>query len=149
MGLPGVPREAPEEEVRRTSHYTVCQTELKDEKALVAALADLGLPAEVHATPAALYGYEGDERPERAHVVVRRAHVGHASNDIGFVREADGRYRAIISEFDGRRYDAAWLGKLAQRYARNVVVRAAAARGQRVVGEETLPDGRIRLALEV
>ena len=75
------------------SKYEVTATELRDVRHLVAALAELGYQAEVHAEGAALVGYEGRERPERAHVIVRRRQIGAASNDIGFARRPMGPLR--------------------------------------------------------
>lgn len=40
--------------------------------------------------PQPLYGYQGDLRSDSAHVIVRRAHLGRASNDIGFLHQEDG-----------------------------------------------------------
>ncbi len=87
------------------SHFVQCQTQIRDRSALCRALEELGWAdreIEVHAAPVPLYGYQGDERPERAEVVIRRQFVGEASNDIGFARQPDGTYLAIISEYDQR-----------------------------------------------
>ena len=46
------------------SKYMECQTVIGDRKFLVAALAELGYHVEVHPEGAALFGYEGRERPE-------------------------------------------------------------------------------------
>lgn len=77
---------------------------MRNLEVLLATLAELGWDkgkVEVHETPQALYGYHGDQRAEKAHVVIRRSNTGvGSSNDIGFVREADGTYRPIISEYD-------------------------------------------------
>lgn len=77
---------------------------MKNQEILLAALAELGWDSgkvEVHDQPVALYGYHGDARAEKAHIVIRRSQTGvGSSNDIGFVREADGTYRPIISEYD-------------------------------------------------
>lgn len=56
---------------------------------------------EIHSEPMPLFGYKGDQRPECAHVIIRRKHVGYGANDVGFVRTADG-FTAIISEYDTR-----------------------------------------------
>ncbi|WP_234379987.1 LLM class flavin-dependent oxidoreductase [Streptomyces sp. CMB-StM0423] len=56
-----------------------------------------------------LTGRRVDARPERAAVVIRRARIGPVSNDIGFARQPDGSFEAIISEYDRRRHDPAWL----------------------------------------
>ena len=67
----------------------------------MAALADLGYTQVEDGQDLPLYGYRGDRRPETAGLVVRREHIGSASNDLGFARSADG-YFPIISDFDQR-----------------------------------------------
>lgn len=133
------------------SHYTTLPTQIVDAHALIMALADLGFPAnkvETHAEPQQLYGYRGDERPERAHVIIRRKHVGFSSNDIGFVRGEDGAFHAIISEFDqlALGYDDAWLQRLTQRYAYHVTLAELAQQGF-TLAEETDRAGTIHLRL--
>ena len=87
------------------SHYVECIPGFKDQQALIEALVAVGFERshiEVHAETAALYGYQGDERPQRAHIVIRREHVGTAANDVGWERMPDGTFRAWISEYDAR-----------------------------------------------
>jgi len=74
---------------------------LKDRRLLLAALADLGYTQVEECEALPLFGYQGDRRPETAELVVRRCHLGAASNDVGFARTADG-YVPIISEYDQR-----------------------------------------------
>ena len=133
------------------SHYSEVMIELTDEGCLVAALSRLGFERrviEVHQTPQTLYGYKGDARSQKAHVIIRRAHVGPAANDMGFERQADGRYRAWISEYDQSRngYNEAWLGKLKQAYGVENARAEARKRGYRV-SEQKLDDGRVRLVM--
>lgn len=66
---------------------------------------------EVHPEPQHLYGHMGDERPEVAHVIIRRQHVGRSSNDIGFLFTPEG-CQTIISDFDAYQYGKAWLDRL-------------------------------------
>ena len=104
------------------SHYTKVKTQIKSELALMQALADLGFDqhkVQKHAEAQQLQGYQGDMREQRAEIILPRRHVGSASNDIGFKKAEDGTYEAIISDYDKRRYDKNWLGKLTQRYAYN------------------------------
>lgn len=100
------------------SHYVDVVLEIKDEKALVLALERLGFKShiEIHKEAQNLYGYKGDVREQKAHVILRRTYVGRVSNDIGFERQVDGRYHAHISEFDSTKYDKAWQGKLLTYY---------------------------------
>lgn len=102
------------------SHYSEVQIELTDEGCLVAALDRLGFEGkvEVHQTPQALFGYQGDVRAQKAHLIIRREHVGPAANDLGFEKQPDGKYRVWVSEYDAKYngYNEAWLGKLKQAY---------------------------------
>ncbi len=83
------------------SHYTSVECQIKSTQALKDALVELGYTEiEESDVPLGLYGYHGDLRPEKANIVVRRKFVGGASNDIGFLRNIDGTWSAIVSDFD-------------------------------------------------
>jgi len=84
---------------------------------------------EVHDKAVPLVGYQGDARAQRANVVIRRRHVGQASNDLGFVLEADGTYSAIVSDYDKTKYNEAWSNKVSQRYSIGVLKKEADNRG--------------------
>jgi hypothetical protein len=101
---------------------------------------------EVHQTPQPLFGYQGDVRPQKAHIIIRREYVGQAANDLGFERQPDGRYRAWVSGYDVKynKYDAAWMGRLKQAYGVEKARAEAKKKGYRV-SEQKLDDGRIRL----
>lgn len=132
------------------SHYTTLRTKITDESALVQALNDMGFVpehVECHAEPQHLVGYHGDQRPETAHVIIRRQHVGSASNDLGFVRGEDGSYQAIISEYDQRTgYGSAWLQRLQQRYAYHTTLAHLARQGF-ALAEERTEAGTVHMIL--
>lgn len=128
------------------SHYTRVRTALKDPDILVRALADVGFGnVERHAEAQALIGYQGDKRPQTAEIIVRRKHIGQASNDIGFARRGDGTFEAIIGDFDRRQYGRPWLDRLAHAYGRRATLRFAAEHGYAV--EEQVEQGRTRILL--
>lgn len=130
------------------SHFTTIRTQIKDREILIRVLQELGFPTmEVHDRPQPLYGYEGDQRPERAEVIIRRQYIGEYSNDIGFQRQPDGTYIAIISEFDRWQYNQAWLGKLLQKYSYYKLQQLAQQQGLEIQAEEILANGTIRLVL--
>lgn len=94
---------------------------MTDPKAVVQALCRLGFKEnqiEVHTEAQHLYGYQGDQRAQKAHIIIRRQFVGGASNDIGFEKTSNGSYRAIISEYDRNHhnYNDTWLCKLGTYY---------------------------------
>ena len=130
------------------SHYTTLQTQMVSAPHLVRALADVGFAVvEVHETPQALYGFMGERREQGAEVIVRREHVGSASNDIGFLRGPEGVFTAIVSDYDRSRYDEAWLGRLTQRYAYHVAMDMLAEQGFSVVEEQAAEDRSIHIVV--
>lgn len=93
----------------------------KSRDLLVGSLADLGFSQVDEGNELPLYGYEGDRRPETAMLVVRRAYLGSASNDLGFRLTSDG-YVPIISEYDhATLFAGEFLPKLRVAYAERVV----------------------------
>lgn len=103
------------------SAYISLASPMIDGEVLVEALTEVGFDRrqiEVHETPVPLIGYEDDEREQRGHIVIRRQHVGPASNDIGFERTPAG-FRAHISDYDESRYGSAWLRRLQDAYSRH------------------------------
>lgn len=101
----------------------LCFSEIvfKDEALLLAALAEVGYAEVERGESLPLYGYRGDQRAETAQLVVRRRHIGPASNDLGFARTAQG-YMPIISEFDQRTMlDGHFLPRLRTAYNERVV----------------------------
>lgn len=133
------------------SEFIESKTKMKDRKALIAALIEMGwkeTEIEIHDTPAHLYGYQGDKRDEVAHIIIRKHNVGGSSNDIGFRKEEDGTYTPVISKFDrsssGRcaghtgGYNKKWENDLAQKYSVGLAIRQARAKGyevkKRIVG---------------
>ena len=104
------------------SKYLVYQEIVfKDRRLLLAALADLGYTEVEEGEALPLYGYQGDRRPETAELVVRRRHLGSASNDLGFARTPEG-FVPIISEYDQRLlHGGQVLTKLRTAYSERVV----------------------------
>jgi len=130
------------------SHYTRVNTRLVSAEHLIQALKDMGfVEVESHEPAQVLYNYAGEETTDRAHVIVRREHLGRLSNDLGFRRAADGSFAAIISDYDRNRLDAAWLKGLSQRYAYRVARDTLTEQGFDLVGEERQEDGTIQLTL--
>jgi len=127
------------------SHYSEYRTEFVSQECLIKALNDMGyLTVEVHENPAHLMGYEGDQRGQTAHVIVRRRYISSVANDLGFVKNESGAFAAIISEYDRDRHDAEWMNKLADRYAYHAAYEWAAEQGYDIV-EDTEQNGEITL----
>ena len=122
------------------SAYMKLLTPMTDEESLLLALADLGFDRskeEVHANAVPLVGYQDDRREQTANVIIRRKHVGSASNDMGFLDSATG-YQALISDYDRSHYGTNWLAELNQHYGTHF-----SAKQERMAAEE-----RARLELE-
>lgn len=121
------------------SKYEELRTILSDECYLLEALKDLGFNPETSPNGLSLYGYLGDERPEKANIVIRRRQLKSASNDIGFARDANGVYRALISEYDrGIGFNDTWLGRIAQTYKERQTMAVAKANGYRFLGRQVV-----------
>lgn len=128
------------------SAYTTVKTKMVSAPHLVKALQDVGFAeVEVHETPQPLVGWLGFGRRQTAEIIVRKKHVGLASNDIGFARDENGQFVALISEFDQTRYNQAWLQSLVQGYAFHVVKDQLAEQDFSVVEETVDEDRNIRI----
>jgi hypothetical protein len=93
----------------------------RDRGLLLESLAELGFSIVEEGDALPLYGYAGDRRPEAAALVVRRVHIGAASNDLGFARTTDGYY-PIVSDYDSRTLlNGRFLPRLRVAYAERVV----------------------------
>jgi hypothetical protein len=132
------------------SLYCEIKTQFKNRAALVAALVETGNwtkeQIELHDQPEHLFGVEGKARQERAHVIIRRQHVGGISNDIGFLKTETGEYEAIISSYDRGRYNDKWLATLRGNYAFYVIEQQQRMRGRQVTRTK-LANGRQRIAV--
>jgi hypothetical protein len=135
------------------SKFQEMRTVISHEGYLIEALKEMGYTPEVCAEGSALFGYMGDERPERAQVIIRRRQLDSASNDIGFRRDESGVYRAIISEYDrGIGFDEAWLGRIAQAYKERQTMAVAKAKGYVFQGRqvvETTQGKKVQLRFAV
>ena len=142
------------------SHFVECETTFRDPQALVAALTECGFKEsqiEVHQEAVALYGYQGDKRPQQAHIVIRRQHVGSGANDVGWEKQPDGSYTAWISEFDSgvgkynsrresAKFNQTMQNKLKQEYAYCVISRQQRGMG-RNVSRQRLPSGEMEVLI--
>ena len=127
------------------SKYVELRTSLNDERYLVEALRELGYEPEVCPEGRPLVGYVGDQRAERAHVIIPRGQLDSASNEIGFARDNGGVFQAVVSEYDrGIGFNDAWLGRLAQVYKERQTMAVAKAKGYVFKGREVIqtPQGK-------
>jgi len=84
-----------------SKYMTFTSAAFKDREGLLSALRECGYNETEEGEALSLYGYQGDQRPETAQIVVRRKFIGAASNDLGFQKTEAG-YVPVISEYDQR-----------------------------------------------
>ncbi len=101
-------------------HTLNCTFKVEHEDSLIQALKSLGYNPKIYDQPAKLFGFQGDEREQTAHIVIPRKQVGSASNDIGFLRQDDGTYMMHVSSFDNRKWNSK-LPDLIKNYTTSVV----------------------------
>jgi len=81
----------------------------------------MGYDPVVHDEAKNLEGYRGKARQQKAHIVIPRAQVGVASNDVGFER-VGGKYKLHASQFDSKwRTEGEKLKTLNKIYGENKV----------------------------
>ncbi len=84
------------------SKYKAIETQITNPDHICRALDDLAVVYEVaKGEELALYGYQGDRRQQTGAVVVRRHHIGSASNDIGWSYDQQSHtYQLYLSRYD-------------------------------------------------
>ena len=120
--------------VNGVSHYCEVQIEMQgSEEVLVLALCGMefrnGLKLKASdilrfKERVALFGFVGDVREQKAHIVIPGAGrpgcknlVGGLSNDLGFERKSNGKWSFYVSENEAHYYDAAWQKRLLSKWA--------------------------------
>lgn len=143
------------------SEYSKTATQFKDGPLLVEALKEMGFKQVNNhiGNPKPLEGYMGDYRTQdgrghtkdarlamKADIIVPRAVIGGSSNDLGFARGTDGKYNAIISNFDQNHagYNAAWMRKLKAVYAEKGVMQQAQKAGLKFIGKKQV-NGKLQM----
>jgi hypothetical protein len=130
------------------SEYTKVEIKMKDPDCICSALKELGYPTELHEVAQPLYGYQGDVRPERANIIVRRKHIGSAANDIGFSKNTDGTYEMIISEYDRRAsHSGNFMSRLKQMYGVHKTKKFIKRKGYSISSQKTDADGKIKIRI--
>lgn len=135
------------------SEYRKSSTNIKDQECLIEALIEMGYKREhieTHDVPQQLFDYRGnktrytDSAGDKAHVIVRRQHVGGAANDLGFLRGADGKFSAIISRYDSGKHNAKWLSGLKTNYSEKNLIKTAKKQGFKYLGKKVV-EGKVQL----
>jgi hypothetical protein len=142
------------------SAYTTAETEFDDPVSVKAALMELGYSEsqiEMHDEPQHLYGYVGDQRSQKANIIIRRKDVGTSSNDFGMVKGPNGKYKILVSDYDrgqmprkhGCRNYTEFEGRLKQLYTVKAVTKAAKKRSWSKVNVQMGKVGeQVRIRME-
>ena len=121
------------------SKYNRQKSTYNDRDCLVEALHEMGYAdVEIHDDAVNLIGYHADTRPEKANVIVRRKHIGTAANDLGFVKEADGTFSCIVSDYDSHKHGAEWMTGLKKAYTEKRLIKHAAKNGLKYLGKKVV-----------
>jgi uncharacterized protein DUF1257 len=128
------------------SKYAELATTITDAQALVAALGELyqGATVEIHTEPTTCRGYAGETL--QAHIIVRNR--GRYGTDIGFLRDPNGTYRAVVDDHNSDGQAQKLVGKITQHYAVARTLQQAARKGFKLQSRETTADGQVRLVFQ-
>lgn len=131
------------------SEYHNVELDLIDEDCLVKALEELGYEPIVTKESKNLEGYQGDKRKQRANVIIPRHQVGHASNDVGFEKMSNGKYKAHISGYDLGRWTKK-MQEVKQLYGKHRVVKQIKKSTKyKIKSQQKQEDGSIRIRVSV
>ncbi len=102
------------------SEYHVVKVCFTDTSILLQSLEEMGYNPIVNEEAQNLYGYQGDQRKQKAHIVIPRNQVGSLSNDVGFEKTNDG-YIMHASEYDYAWRNGDKVKRLNKLYAENKI----------------------------
>jgi len=141
------------------SHYSEVKTSIKDLECLVKALITMGFKKEhvdLLSEKEQLRGYTGDSREQRADVRIKGSgwgrgqnHVGGASNDLGWEKQANGTYAMHVSDYDSHRYGKTWQDKMEAQYSSEVIKKKARQCGYHLAETYDKTSGEITLKVNV
>lgn len=137
------------------SAYVNVKTNITDLTCLIEALKEFGWEPVIHEEAAPLTGYTGDVRKQKAHVIVPRKQIGRVSNDLGFLRNGDGSYSMVISQYDqvhiptskGLKDLQAFQGAVTQKYAVSKAMANAKKLGLSIQSQETTASGEVKIVV--
>lgn len=111
---------------------------------------EIGYNPQVHKEANNLYGFQGDQRSQKAHIIIPRSQVGGASNDVGFLRKEKGEYEMIVSEYDQKAtFTQTRVNNLKQIYAKKVILKQAKKAKYKVSSEQVQADGSIKIKVRL
>ena len=130
----------------KMSEYAIIELELADKNIIKESLKELEYPFEEYDVAQSLVGWLGDNRKQVANIIIRKRHIGVASNDIGFHKKANGKYELIISDYDKSiSQGQTFLSKFKQTYAEKQVQKELKKKGYKLKKKKIETDGTIEL----
>ena len=121
----------------------------KDEDILLQTLKEMGYQPVVHKEATNLYGYQGDKREQKAHIILPRKQVGSSSNDVGFERTGKG-YKLHASEFDRAWRTGKKIKQLNMSYSENKLKKEVNRTSRcNITSRKVRNDGKIEIKLRI
>ena len=115
------------------SAYKTIECDIVNKEILLSALALLNFVPNVHEEPQNLYGFKGDQRKEKAEIIIPKEQINFftgASNDIGFAwNPVTEKYEMIVSEYDKARK---MHDRIIQAYVKEAIERALEKNGYKI-----------------
>lgn len=129
------------------SKYTEVQLEIMDAACLKDTLKAMGYDFEEHQEPQKLEGYLGDTREDKAHIIIKRRSLTAASNDLGFYKQPNGKYKMIISDYDrhAKKVRTDFMERLTKEYAVAKLKKQCLKMGATITQQTQMKDGRIKI----
>ena len=131
------------------SAYRTHGTVMNCQAVLVKCLQKRFAQVKVHPSPQTLLDWHGKVRPDKAEIIIRRKFIDSVSNDMGFTKNDQGNFDAIISDYDAGRHDQKWLNDLAKDYMEERATELMTDQECEVAERAELPDGRIQIRYRV
>jgi hypothetical protein len=115
------------------SAYKTIECDIVNKEILLSALSLLNFSPNIHEEPQHLYGFKGDQRKEKAEIIIPREQINFftgASNDIGFVwNEKSEKYEMIVSDYDKARK---MHDRIIQAYVKEAIEKALEKNGYKI-----------------
>jgi hypothetical protein len=116
---------------------------------LVNSLKEMGYNPEVHKEEKSLQGYQGDERKQKAHIILPRNQVGRASNDVGFQRTKKG-FVMHASQFDHAWRTGDKFKTLNRTYSENKIKKEVSKSSRyNIASRKVRDDGKIEIKVTI
>lgn len=130
------------------SEYHQCSINLTDDQCIIEALIEMGYQPKVNNIAQNLYGYHGDKREQKAHIIIPRSQITSASNDIGFEKVGK-NYIIHVSQYD-EQIKSFSIEKLKQLYGKHKVKKFVKSKPGKysIKKQKVEKDGTIKITIQ-